>query len=139
MVDLIEPMPKLPTRSRQGAKLGPNDELIAAEVEGLEWLQNAPQIDTILLDEKGFPLRMATPDPRAFALHKLWLSERRDRDPLKAFRDLQQARAVAQLVATYLPALSFEDDDLSALPAALRVRAAELLTDPADEHQADWE
>ena len=64
---------------------------------------------------------MACPDPRAFALHKLWLSRRCDRDALKARRDEAQARLVAELIQTRVPALSFSDTSaLMALPVALR-------------------
>lgn len=139
MVDLIEPMPRAASRPKAASRVGSDDSLHAIEIEGLQWLQNAPQFNAILVDERGFPLRMSTPDPRAFALHKLWLSERKDRDPLKAARDHHQSIAVAQLVQTYLPALSFEDDTLSALPLELRNRAPELLAEKADENSDSWE
>jgi hypothetical protein len=51
---------------------------------------------------------MRVPDPRAFALHKAWLSGLPTREPLKKPRDLAQARAVAQLVQDDTPQLSFE-------------------------------
>ncbi len=47
------------------------------------------------------------PDPRAFALHKAWLSQQPTRDPLKKPRDLAQAKAVAQLVREQMPHLIF--------------------------------
>jgi hypothetical protein len=51
---------------------------------------------------------MRVPDPRAFALHKAWLSGLPTREPLKKPRDLAQARAVVQLVQDDTPQLSFE-------------------------------
>lgn len=86
-----------------------DDDLVAAEVPGLQWLLNAPKIDTVTIDEDGWPLPMRVPDPRAFALHKAWLAKRPDRDPVKRPRDLAQARAVAALVRDYLPHLPFSD------------------------------
>jgi hypothetical protein len=65
---------------------------------------------------------MRVPDPRAFALHKAWLSGLPTREPLKKPRDLAQARAVAQLVQDDTPQLSFEttltslDSDVNKMP-----------------------
>jgi hypothetical protein len=71
------------------------------------------------------------PDPRAFALHKAWLAGRGDRDPAKRGRDAAQARLVADLVATRLPLLRFDDPALGALPQALRALAGDLAAHPA--------
>ncbi|HYG49003.1 MAG TPA: nucleotidyltransferase domain-containing protein [Allosphingosinicella sp.] len=127
IVDLIKPMPRAPARSGERARIGDDPaDMTAAEIEGLVWLQNSPQVEQVVVDERGFPLRIAAPDPRAFALHKLWLSERPDRDPLKRRRDSRQAAAVAAVVVRYLPQLRFEDEALQALPESLRARISEL-------------
>ena len=55
------------------------------------------------------------------------LSRRADRDAAKRIRDGQQARIVAELISTRLPHLSFESNDLQALPLALRQLATELV------------
>jgi len=83
------------------------DDLVAAEVPGLQWLLNAPKLDTVAIDETGWPTPLRVPDPRAFALHKAWLASRPDRDAIKKPRDLAQARAVATLVREYMPHLPF--------------------------------
>ena len=83
-------------------------DLIATEVPGLQWLLNSPKLDTVAIDEDGWPVPMRVPDPRAFALHKAWISGLPTREPLKKPRDLDQARAVAQLVQDQMPQLSFE-------------------------------
>lgn len=127
MVDLIQPMPRFPSSAATQTRITEKDELTAAEIEGLAWLQNCPQITQIVIDERGYPLRMKVPDPRAFALHKLWVSEQPSRDRVKALRDKGQAIAVAGLVLRYLPALRFDDESLKALPSTLRDRASELL------------
>ncbi len=54
---------------------------------------------------------MAVPDPRAFALHKLWLAGQPDRNPLKKRRDENQGLAVAQLIIRYLPQYRFRTSD----------------------------
>ena len=126
MVDLIQPQQAALASLRTA--IGNADDLQAAEVEGLAWLQNVPQIEQTLLDERAQPFTMIVPDPRAFALHKLWLSERVDRDVVKARRDREQAILVARIVTDYLPGRGFDDPAIAAVPAALRARAAELTT-----------
>jgi len=62
---------------------------------------------------------MRVPDPRAFALHKAWLSGLPTRESIKKPRDLDQARAVAQLVLEQMPQLSF-DSTLTSLHGDVR-------------------
>jgi hypothetical protein len=102
-----------------------DDDLEAAALAGLEWLINAPKFEQIVVGADGIPLWMSCVDPRAFALHKYWISRRDDRDPLKRRRDAAQARAVAAVAVEYLR-LEFSVKELSALPADL-VRAGEAL------------
>lgn len=127
LVDLIMPLAAKPADAEPGRIGDRADDLTAAELEGLSWLVNCPQVRQTVIDERGFPLLLDVPDPRAFALHKLWVSERPDRDRLKAQRDRAQAVAVTALIGDYLPSLPFDDPALSALPAVLRARAAELI------------
>jgi hypothetical protein len=62
---------------------------------------------------------MLVPDPRAFALHKAWLSGLATREPIKKTRDLDQAKAVAKLVQDEMPHLPFEST-LTSLHGYLR-------------------
>ena len=106
MVDLIVP----PRGMHVGDPISfADDDLVAAEVPGLQWLLNAPKLDTVAVDETGWPTPLRVPDPRAFALHKAWLASRPDRDAIKKPRDLAQARAVAALVREYMPHLPFSE------------------------------
>jgi hypothetical protein len=66
------------------------------------------------------------PDPRVWAVHKLWLSRRPDRQPIKRQRDATQAEAVGALVATYLTHLPFEAEHLRMLPKDLMAEASPL-------------
>ena len=94
-------------------------DLVATELPGLQWLLNSPKLITVAIDEDGWPVPMRVPDPRAFALHKAWLASLPTREPLKKPRDLDQARAVAQLVQDQTPQFSF-DDTLTSLHGDLR-------------------
>lgn len=94
-------------------------DLVAIEVPGLQWLLNSPKLEAVAVDEDGWPVPMRVPDPRAFALHKAWLSGLPEREPLKKPRDLAQAQSVAQLVVEHLPHLSF-DSTLTSLHGDVR-------------------
>jgi hypothetical protein len=101
------------------------DELVAANIVGLQWLMNAPRFQAIVVGEDGLPLCLSCIDPRAFALHKYWLSQRSDRDPVKRRRDVMQAAAVFSVASEFL-GLDFAGRDLSALPLEFTQSAREL-------------
>ena len=103
-------------------------DLDAVQIEGLVWNENAPAFGAVTIDQRGFPLRIVAPDPRAFAVHKFWLSRRLDRDPVKKTRDAAQAKAVAALVARSLPHLPFRPEDLRSFPNTVVEEAAMLFT-----------
>ena len=125
LVDLIRPEAS-DLRVNAPEKIGQNqEELYAVGIEGLQWLVNAPKIEETVIGSDGMPLLICCIDPRAFALHKLWLSRRSDRSPAQRPRDAAQAVTVAALVLAYLNQ-SFESRDLSALPKSLRQLAPEL-------------
>jgi len=119
MVDLI--IPERDMHTTDAVTFG-DDDLIAVEVPHLHWLVNAPKHDVVVIAANGTPVMMHVPDPRAFALHKAWLSQRTDREPVKKARDRAQAVLVAELVQTYLPALPFD-------PARLRFFSADMLAE----------
>ncbi len=117
MIDLLIPEREL--RDAAEVTFGQND-LVAVEVPNLHWLVNAPKRDVVVIAADGRPVMMRVPDPRAFALHKAWLSTRADREPMKKSRDRGQAALVAQLILSWLPALEFE-------PGQLRYFSADML------------
>jgi len=127
LVDLIRPEAKDAFRDKKPAALTDlADDLEGAAIFGLDWLVNSPRLEAIAIDERGYPVRMVVIDPRAFALHKAWLSSRPDREPIKATRDLQQSKAAAVIATQYLRR-SFNSPDLAALPNALRELAPSLV------------
>lgn len=119
LVDLIKPVPRPAWRTDRDVIGSGDGELVAAGIEGLAWLENAPPFEAVAIDEKGWPLRMIAPDPRVFAAHKLWVSKRADREPVKRRRDLAQAKAVAQLTVSYFDHLPYEANAIRSLPKAV--------------------
>jgi hypothetical protein len=116
LVDLIKPA-RNPPWKKDASSLAPGtDDLVAAEIEGLIWLENAPAFESTVLDDRGVPLRIVTPDPRVWAAHKLWLSRRDGREPVKKQRDAEQAATIAKLVVDHFPHLPYVAADLKSLP-----------------------
>lgn len=127
LVDLIRPEAKDVFRDRLPTALTDlPDDLEGAAIFGLGWLVNSPKLEGVAVDEKGYPVRLVVIDPRAFALHKAWVSSRKDREPIKATRDLEQAKAAAIIATRYLKK-SFDGPELTALPNALRDIAPKLI------------
>jgi hypothetical protein len=126
LVDLIKPMQNPPWREAPDKVGWDPEDLSAVEIDGLDWLQNSPAFEAIAIDERGEPTRIVAPDPRVWAVHKLWLSRRADREPLKRQRDAAQAEAVAALVADYLIHLPFDAEQLRMLPKDIVAEAAPL-------------
>lgn len=125
LVELIRP-------ERKNEVFKPNPKISAAEgdlepaaIEGLNWLLHVPKFDEVVIGENGRPLSLSCIDPRAFALHKLWMSKRKYREPIKQRRDELQAHAAAAAAIQYM-GLKFDRQHLSALPKELAAGANEL-------------
>ena len=124
MVELIRPEPRPAWRKMPGAQPEQAGDLVGAPISGLQWLVNAPAVDTIVVDERGYPAPIRCPDPRYWAAHKLWLSTREDRDPAKKGRDAAQGLAVVRLIKEKLQHLPLDEAFLAKLPMVLRDQIA---------------
>ena len=114
-VDIVKPEPAPPRRD-EPSNLAPGDTLEASLIKSLKWLLSSPRFSDVALGADGFPVPIVCPDPRAYALHKIWMASQMDRDPLKKGRDRAQAIAVASMVVDRLPHLRFSADDLRNFP-----------------------
>ena len=68
---------------------------------------------------------MSAPDPRAFAMFKIWLSTAKDREPIKKARDAQQGQAVIGLIEDRLPHIAARWTALKSFPHAVYEQAME--------------
>ena len=116
MIDLLKPVPSM-IFANEKKQIGGEGDLEAVEVMNLQWLLSSPKFSQIVIGDDGFPALMVVPDPRAFALHKLWLSKKEDRDPMKRRRDHRQGIAAADLVLNYLTQYKFRQSELRMFPA----------------------
>lgn len=132
-VDLLRPRDRTFLAPSARSTIGENPaDLHPAPLGGQNWLLNVPKFTGVVMSSDGYPVRVATVDPRAFALHKAWLATRPDRDPVKVQRDRHQARAAAWLAQRHL-GLAMDDEVLRGLPEQLRSLAAGLTW------AADWD
>ncbi len=124
-VDVIRPMRKDEVASAEYDLGG----IVPVGIDGLKWLVNSPRFDATVIAEDGMPVWMSCIDPRAFALHKYWISKLDSREAIKKRRDAVQATAVAH-VAERL-GLKFNQKELSALPLQLVSQWKELIKSDA--------
>ncbi|KAF0174908.1 MAG: hypothetical protein FD124_2748 [Alphaproteobacteria bacterium] len=68
-----------------------------------EWLLLGKPVDHVVICRDGSPARIVAPDPRWFALQKLWLGRQPKRNALKRPKDLKQGRALLDAVRDTMP------------------------------------
>lgn len=85
-----------------------------------EWLLPGRRVDQVVACRDGTPARILAPDPRWFALHKLWLAEKPGRHPLKRGKDRRQGAALLATVAEAMPHYPLDEAFAATIPAELR-------------------
>jgi len=140
MVEFIRPEARPAHRVMPGQVSGIAGDAVPAPIVGLEWLVSAPAFTAIAIDDRGFPVRMTAPAPAIWAAHKLWISQKVDRDPGKAARDRIQAEAVLSLIEDRLPQERLDPAKHSALPKFVADLVSAGPSQPAAKKLApDWE
>ncbi|MBM4301677.1 MAG: hypothetical protein FJ121_09125 [Deltaproteobacteria bacterium] len=128
-VRLLRP-PTAPSGHRMMARDAPGG-AVPAESGDLAALMGAPKFSQVVIGRRGDPVTMAVPDPRALALHKLWLSRQEDREPVQQTRDRCCAAVLAELILRYLPQYHFFSAELQFFPPEV-ARLAEGLVEGYD-------
>ncbi|MBI3285084.1 MAG: nucleotidyltransferase domain-containing protein [Burkholderiales bacterium] len=130
MIDLIKRRPVSLFDDREKQQLLDNhpDDFWASKIRNMDWLLSAPKFKQVIVGSSGKMAEMITVDPRAFALYKVYLAQKEDRDPIKAPRDIAQAQSVYHLVQERMPLLSF--DSIRYLPESLRNEKVFDILDP---------
>jgi hypothetical protein len=85
----------------------------------LHFLTASPKFSQTVIGRDGGPAIMVVPDPRAFALNRLWLSQQENREETRRNCARRQALAVAALVLRYLPQYDFFSTELDMFPQFL--------------------
>ncbi len=84
-----------------------------------EWLLNGRTVDQVVICRDGSPARLVAPDPRWFALQKLWMSKKPTRDPLKRDKDFKQGVLLLDAIELAMPAYPLDDAFEATLPGEL--------------------
>lgn len=85
-----------------------------------EWLLNGRRVDRVVGVRDGEAARMVVPDPRWFALQKLWIAEKPERDPQKKPKDRKQGIALLDAVWLTMRHYPIDDAFYGELPDALK-------------------
>ncbi len=85
-----------------------------------EWLLNGRFVDHVVVCRDGSPARIIAPDPRWFALQKLWMSDQLKRNSLKRPKDLKQGMALLDAVQLTMPQYPVDADFEASLPPKAR-------------------
>ncbi|MGQ0651445.1 MAG: GSU2403 family nucleotidyltransferase fold protein, partial [Betaproteobacteria bacterium] len=88
---------------------------------GQEWLLLGQPLEQVVVDFSGWPVPIVAPDPRYFALHKLWLSEQRDRIRSgKSQKDRQQGQVLVEAIRMHMPHYPLDEDFRHGIPEPLK-------------------
>ncbi len=85
-----------------------------------EWLLRGNPISQILCDRTHQAVRVVAPDPRWMALHKLWLSDKPERNRKKSLKDRQQGELLLSLLKTDLRHFKLDAQFMAEVPQDLR-------------------
>ncbi|MGE3690504.1 MAG: GSU2403 family nucleotidyltransferase fold protein [Novosphingobium sp.] len=84
-----------------------------------EWLLMGRRVEQVLPCRDGTPARIVAPDPRWFALHKLWLAGQAKRNSLKRPKDRKQGIALLDAIAEAMPHYPLDAEFTAQLPEEL--------------------
>jgi hypothetical protein len=84
-----------------------------------EWLLRGCTVDRVVICRDASVARIVAPDPRWFALQKLWMSRQANRTPLKRPKDLKQGMALLNAVNSVMPQYPLGADFEESLPEEL--------------------
>jgi hypothetical protein len=101
------------------ASIGKTDKPVPIPLPEQEWLLNGRFVDHVICARDGSAARIVAPDPRWFALHKLWMSDQEKRNPLKRPKDRKQGLRLLDSIALYMPYFALDETFAAELPCEL--------------------
>jgi len=104
--------------SRAGT-MGKTDQPHPVALPEQEWLLRGRAVDRVVPCGDS-AARIVAPDPRWFALQKLWLSAQPKRNPLKRAKDRKQGQMLLDAIASAMPQYPLDRTFRDALPAELK-------------------
>lgn len=108
----------LVARSR-AKSVGRNSRPRPVALDEQEWLLKGRFVTRVVVGRDGSPARMVVPDPRWFALQKLWMSEQEKRNPLKRGKERQDI-ALLDAIHAAMPQFKMDADFEAEIPDELK-------------------
>lgn len=105
--------------------MGRTDRPMPVALPEQEWLLPGRPVDHVVVCRDGAPARIVAPDPRWFALQKLWMSRQAKRNPLKRPKDRAQGIALLDTVDLTMPQYPLDTEFAESLPSELAPLFAE--------------
>jgi hypothetical protein len=96
-----------------------NESLQPIALPEQDWLLPGRRIEHVICGLDGLPSRIIAPDPRYFALQKLWLADKPTRNPLKKPKDARQGALLLAAIEEHMPHYLLDDDFRAGLPSEL--------------------
>ncbi len=103
----------------RAASMHPREQPRPIPLREQEWLLPGRWVDQVVPCRDGTAARLIVPDPRWFALHKLWMSEQAKRNPLKRDKDRKQGIALLDAVREAMPHYPLDAGFTASLPPEL--------------------
>ena len=85
-----------------------------------EWLLQGTPVDQVVCGRDATPARIVAPDPRWFALHKLWLADQSKRVATKRPKDKKQGEALLSIISMEMPQYPLDEAFEALLPEELK-------------------
>jgi hypothetical protein len=114
----------------RAATLGRRDNPRPIPLPEQEWLLLGRPVDQVVACRDATAARIVAPDPRWFALQKLWLSAQDKRNPFKRRKDREQGFGVLDAVAGAMPHYPLDVAFAAEIPTELRPMGNEWRTGP---------
>jgi hypothetical protein len=105
-----------PSRART---MGRNPWPTPVPLQEQEWLLNGRFVTHVVVGRDATPARLVVPDPRWFALQKLWMSEQPKRNSLKRSKDAKQGIALLNAIQDGMPQFKMDEAFEAEVPAEL--------------------
>lgn len=102
------------------ATMGRGDRPRPVPLPEQKWLLLGRPVDQVAACRDGTPVRIVAPDPRWFALQKLWMAEKAGRNPLKRPKDRRQGIALLNAVHEAMPQYPLDAAFEADIPPPLR-------------------
>jgi hypothetical protein len=100
--------------------MGKRDQPTPVPLDEQEWLLRGQFVTRVVVARDGSPARTVVPDPRWFALQKLWMSRQEKRNPLKRPKDEKQGLALLSVIHDWMPQFKVDEEFENGLPHELR-------------------